>query len=370
MSLPRRAEVVIVGGGFAGAATAYALTRAGIGDVLVLERERSFGYHASGRNAALCRQIVEDEGVTALTVRGAAFLRSPPAGFSDVPLLAQVGSILLLDTAAAADALATRVRAHGVAGERMTPAAVVARLGYLSGITAGGAVAIPTDGVIDIHALLEGYLRAARRGGARTVTGCDVSGFRPGDADPVVVDTSQGPVAARCVVTAAGAWAGPVGERAGAAPAGLSPIHRHLFVTEPVPSLDRRAPFVWHIGADPFYVRPEGPGFLVSSCDATLAEPHDAVPQPDAVATLADKLTRTAPALADLGVARTWACLRTFAGDGRPIIDWDADVPWLFWVAGLGGHGATASAAIGELAASRIRGRLRKTAGGPGLRPG
>jgi glycine/D-amino acid oxidase-like deaminating enzyme len=40
------------------------------------------------------------------------------------------------------------------------------------------------------------------------------------------------------------------------------------------------------------------------------------------------------------------------------VVDWDASIPWLFWVAGLGGHGATASPAIGTSAAARIAVRL------------
>ena len=39
------ADVVIVGAGFAGAATAYHLTRRGIRNVLVLERTSLFGYY-------------------------------------------------------------------------------------------------------------------------------------------------------------------------------------------------------------------------------------------------------------------------------------------------------------------------------------
>ena len=50
------------------------------------------------------------------------------------------------------------------------------------------------------------------------------------------------------------------------------------------------------------------------------------------------RLAVAAPAVAELGIARSWACLRTFAPDRRPVVGRDDAVPWLFWVAGLGGH--------------------------------
>lgn len=200
---------------------------------------------------------------------------------------------------------------------------------------------------------------------------CEVTGFAEHPArdaplrsrgaepiDSVAVVTSRGTIDARCVVLAAGAWVQSLGHEAGASPRSFTPIHRHLFVTEPIADLDRDAPFVWHLGAEELYVRPEGSGYLISGCDETAVEPHDARVAPGAIDQLAAKLIRVAPRLAELGIARSWACLRTFSETRRPVVDWDAARPWLLWVAGLGGHGATASAAIGESAAAKLLARV------------
>lgn len=58
--LPDRVAVVVVGAGFAGAATAWALSRSAFGPGLVLEQEESYGFHASGRNAAILRLVESD----------------------------------------------------------------------------------------------------------------------------------------------------------------------------------------------------------------------------------------------------------------------------------------------------------------------
>jgi D-arginine dehydrogenase len=355
-----RARVVIIGGGLAGMATAYALTSAGVSDVLVLEREVTCGYHASGRNAALGRQLTEDDAVTALTVRGAAFLRNPPAGFSETRLWAQTGSVLLVDRAEELARLCARAARWDLVHEVIGARELVAAWPVLEGVPMAGGVRFPTDGVIDVHALLQGFLRGARGRGARVEVGCEVLGIRGAGAQPgpgaCTVSTTRGEIACDCVVIAAGAWAEELGRKAGGRPARYAPIKRHLFITEAVPALadDHGRPFVWHIGEHEFYVRPERTGYLLSGCDEVEVAPCDAVPTPGAREALAEKLAPLAPRLAEIGIARGWACLRTFAPDRRPVIGWDADAPGLFWVAGLGGHGATGSAAVGQRAAALV----------------
>jgi len=176
----------------------------------------------------------------------------------------------------------------------------------------------------------------------------------------VRVEPACGEIDARCVVDAAGAWAGRVAARAAGGVASFEPVRRHIHVTAPVAGLDATAPFAWHLD-DEFYVRHESGACLVSACDATRSEPCDPSTDPRAVVALADKLARVAPRMSDLRIARSWACLRTFVRGAvpGPLIGWDPDVPWLFWVAGLGGHGATSSAAVGERAAAALVARLR-----------
>jgi D-arginine dehydrogenase len=360
--VPARARVVIIGGGLAGMATAHALTRAGVDGVLVLERETTCGYHASGRNAALGRQLTEDDAVTAFTVRGAAFLRNPPAGFSETQLWAQTGSVLLVDRAEELARLCARAARWELVHEVVGARELAARWPVLEGVPMAGGVHFASDGVIDVHALLQGFQGGARSRGARVEVGCEVLGIRGADAWPgaCTVITTRGEIACDCVIIAAGAWAEELGRRAGGRPVRYAPIKRHLFITEAVPGLgdERRAPFVWHIGEHEFYVRPERTGYLLSGCDETEVAPCDAVPTPGATEALAEKLTPLAPRLAEIGIARSWACLRTFAPDGRPVIGWDADAPGLFWVAGLGGHGATGSATVGQRAAELVQERL------------
>lgn len=335
VELPARTEVAILGGGFAGCATAWALATRGV-DALVIEREPELGRHASGRGAGLGRQLAEDDATTELTVRGARLLRDRfPAAW------AATGGILCFDDPGDAEPYVARARRFEVAHERIAPGDVAARWPALAGLPIGAALWVPGDGVIDIRALLAAY--AAGRAIARGVA---VTAVEPGR-----VVTARGPVAARVVVEATGAWAGPL---VGDPP--LEVYKRHLFVVDAAPAAG--APFVWHLGRRELYVRGDGAATLACACDATPTAATDQRPDAGAEDLLRDRLA-AAPALATAPIARRWACQRAFAPDRRMRIGRDPARPWLVWAAALGGHGATASGAVGERAADAVVAALR-----------
>jgi len=167
-------------------------------------------------------------------------------------------------------------------------------------------------------------------------------------------------VSCKVLVNASGAWANVVAELAGARPLPLRACRRHLFVSPPMAWVDRSWPFVWDVTHD-IYFRPEGDGLLLCACDQTELAPGDPPVDESVKEMLAEKIQRHMPGLSEVSISRGWAGLRTLTPDGRFVIGWDKKVDGLFWVAGLGGHGMTTSAAVGELAAELL-------VGGPGQR--
>ncbi|HWH79054.1 MAG TPA: FAD-binding oxidoreductase, partial [Candidatus Binatus sp.] len=148
-------------------------------------------------------------------------------------------------------------------------------------------------------------------------------------------------------------WANGVAALAGAQELPLKPCRRHLFVSPPIEWVDRRWPFVWDVTHD-IYFRPEGEGLLLCACDQTELAPGDPPVDESVKEMLAEKIDRFMPALSGVSISRGWAGLRTLTPDGRFVIGWDPQVENFFWVAGLGGHGMTTSAAVGELAATLL----------------
>jgi D-arginine dehydrogenase len=351
--IPAETGVVIVGAGFAGAATAWALGRAGAGPGVLLERESTYGFHASGRNAAIVRLVDDDAVVRRLALRSLDHVRrlvSP-----DGPLLHPTGGLTL--GGAGADAgfrhLQESLGSEGLATERLTAREACARFPLLGAVKFHEALFSADEAVADIHALLTLFIRLARDSGFGLHTGCEVGSLVVEAGRAVGVRTPRGEVRAPVVVDASGAWAGRLGRASRPLP--LRALRRHLFVSGPPMGGHRDTPFAWVEDAS-FYFRPEGDGLLLSPCDETPMAPCDPPIDPAAAELLAEKLSDNAPAFTDLPIRRSWACLRTFAPDRRPVIGPDPDLPGLFHVSGLGGFGMTASAAVGELAAQLITG--------------
>lgn len=351
------ADVVIIGAGFAGAATAYHLAQRGAGSVLILEREAVPGVHASGRNAALAFSILGDPVETRLAVEGAAFLREPPPGFCDTQLFQAFGSMQVAGPQGLAGLQESLRSAATVdyACEILAHEEAVRRVPVIAGGSFTHAFWNPNDGVVDIHALLQGYLAAARAAGTRIEYRSEVRAIARDSRRISGVETDQGTISTRCVVNAAGGWAGRVGELAGVGNRTLAPRRRHLLQTLIDEPMDRAWPFVWHNDVD-LYFRPERDGLLMSPCDATPHAAQEPIADRSAQELLAEKLPKAFPRLAGARVATMWACLRTFARDERFVIGRDPDLDGLVWVAALGGHGMTTSHAVGRLAAAAVLG--------------
>ena len=354
---------IIVGAGFAGAATAYHLTRQGVSDLLVLEQESIPGFHASGRNAAMLRQCIAEPDLTKLALDGAAFIRNLPTDWPEPVLFKNNGS-LLLGSGAGWEKLkrdGATGRSVGVPGiAEWSPQQAIGHVRLLNEAEFDGALWSASDGVVDIHALLSGYLKFAVSRGAQVRYNAAVRGVRARHGADIQLDTDEGVISGKVLVNASGAWANLVAELAGAQPLPLRSCRRHLFVSPPMAWVDRNWPFVWDVTHD-IYFRPEGDGLLLCACDQTELAPGDPPVDESVKEMLAEKIQRYMPGLSEVSISRGWAGLRTLTPDGRFIIGWDPKVDGLFWIAGLGGHGMTTSAAVGELAAGLL-------VGGPGQR--
>ena len=87
-------RIIIIGAGMAGAATAYFLTRKGVRNIRLLEREKLAGTQSTGRNAAILRTIIPDPLLNQIAWQSAEFYYNPPAGFTPEPLVDKVGIYL------------------------------------------------------------------------------------------------------------------------------------------------------------------------------------------------------------------------------------------------------------------------------------
>jgi D-arginine dehydrogenase len=351
------ADVVVIGAGFAGAATAYHLTQMGVTDVVVLEAESLPGTHSSGRNAAMARFLVLKPDHLPLAVEGIRFLHEPPGDFPAREYVRRCGSMMLVQEGEkpAIDRAIATWRGLGIPAEWLTREEVERRVSATIGGTFVGAVYCREDGVADIAALLDSYLRVARSRGARLLTGRSVQAIGVKGGRVAWVDTDQERIHTHVVVNASGAWASGVGRMAGATDVPLRSLRRHLVVSSPLSWVDTSWPFVWDVSHE-LYFRPEPPGLLLSPGDAAEVGPGDVPVDRSAIELLAEKIERWMPRLSGISVGSVMAGARTFTPDGNFVIGRDPVLPGFVWCAGLGGNGMALSSAIGRLTAGAVAG--------------
>jgi len=351
-----RYEVVIVGAGIAGASLAYFLARRGVGDVLLLEREANLAYHSTGRSAASLSTLDTHPTLFALKLLAAPFFASPPADFSAHPLLEPSGVLQLFGAEAWAsiERQADALRGAGLRFDLLSPAAARARVAALDGGFAGAAW-IPGDGRIDVHEILQSYLRHARAAGAELALETEVASFSTtaGRLSAVAL-RNRDEVEAGLVVDAAGAWAGVIARLADASPIPIVPHRRTLFTFAGPADLDfRHWPLV---ASEPhsIYFTPEAGELMLSPMDEEPIEPCDPSPDDSVIAAAIERFGALAPTLVPRVIRRRWSGLRSFSPDRAHVVGEDPRRPGFFWLAGQGGCGIETSPAVGRIAADLI----------------
>jgi len=356
-------DAIVIGAGFAGAATAYHLSRMGEFRILILEREAEPGRHASGKNAALLRQAVSDAQVGAMVQETLRMLESPPEDWERKNIFRPTGSVLLGENrvlSGFAGLLQKLGAAFELRGRHDFPENLDAE--FRAELRAADYEALlftPGDGVVDVAALLANYLDAARSRGATLRCGAEVRGLNR-ETEAWRVSTGAGEFRARLVINAAGPWAGGLGVAAGLPDRGFAHFRRHLFLAAAVaPPLDR--PYLWDT-AHEFYFRPDPQGLLLCAGDEETHPAREPSVDPRVQTRLFEKLRAHFPALAPPEIRRAWACLRSFLPGSPFLIEAEAGAPGFLWVAGLGGHGMGSSFGAGRSAAERAAAFLNRQA--------
>lgn len=347
-------DVAIVGAGIAGASLAWHL--APRVRVLLLEREAQPGSHSTGRSAAMFMESYGSPQGRALTRASRAFYEQPPAGFTDVPLLAPRGVLYVAwdGQQQALDRLESELRAAGTLAPRIDARTTLAQVPILRERGLLGAMTEAQAMDIDVHALLQGYLRGTQAGGAVLWRDAALD-HAEREAGAWSLELADGrTLRARTVVNAAGAWADDVAARCGATPLGLQPRRRSAFTFAAPAGIDARHwPAVVDAG-ERWYFKPDAGQLLGSPANADPVPAHDVVAEELDIATGIAGI-EAATTVSIRRPTRTWAGLRTFAPDDEMVIGWDAQREGFFWLAGQGGWGIQSAAGAAQLAAALVQ---------------
>lgn len=346
------ADVIILGAGMAGASLAAELSTRR--KVVVIEVEDQPGRHATGRSAAMFIASYGNATIRALTRASRAFFDQPPPGFVAGPLLAPRGCLVAAD----AEHLGRLDEMLGApdAGSmrRLSADEAIARVPILRREWVAGAIVDADAYDIDVAALHQAYLRAARRNGARLVLGAGEITLDRSNALWQVrskADVHAAPV----IVNATGAWADVVGQQAGARLIGLQPMRRTAFTIAAPSGHDIRGWPAVIDAEESFYFKPDAGQLLLSPANEDPMPPCDVAPEELDIALAVDRFER-ATSVEVKRVAHRWAGLRSFVADRTPVVGFDADAEGFFWLAGQGGYGIQTASALARSAAALIVG--------------
>lgn len=358
--MPQTFDVVIIGGGIAGASLAYQLSARQ--RVLVLEREPQAGYHATGRSAALFSTTYGNATIRSLSRLSEDFFRAPPPGFSPVPLLKARGALLIARAEQRA-LLSARLASCDI--ESLEGAALYALAPVLRPDCIAAALWEAGASDVDVAALHEGYLRALRERSACEVRlGCGAQEIEPRGSGWRISAGAERYDAA-LLVNAGGAWADEVARQAGVEPLRLAPKKRTAAVVATTEPVAASLPMVID-AAETFYFKPDAGRLLVSPADEADSAPGDVWAEDLDVALAVERL-EAVTTLTVQKVVRAWAGLRTFAADRSPVVGFEPGCAGFFWLAAQGGYGIQTAPAVSALAAHLIDARLG-VAAAPALR--
>ncbi|MBS3649534.1 FAD-binding oxidoreductase [Pseudaminobacter sp. 19-2017] len=343
------ADVAVIGAGIAGAGVAAELAR----DfrVVMIEREDRPGHHSTGRSAALFIPNYGNGVIRALNRASGPLFHGAASDLFPHPLLTDRGLLYVADPDGVGAHRELLAESEGIQEISVDEALAMVPILRRDGIVEASFEEDAHD--IDVAALHQGWLKAAKQGGAVLYTQCEVISGERRDGQ-WLIKTSQGEVFANIVVNAAGAWGDIVAKACGLEPIGLQPLRRSMAVLPGPAGYDIRRWPSFNDARERWYAKPDGGRLFVSPADEDPVDPHDAYPDDMVLAEGLDRFQQ----LVNYEVThleRSWAGLRTFAPDHTPVAGFDRTAEGFFWLAGQGGYGIQTSPALSLLAGQLIR---------------
>ncbi len=373
-------DCLIIGGGIAGASTAYHLAE--LGDRVTLLERGEIASEASGVNAGQIGSLGWGHMPNLhsyLTAGSMEIFKALQLDYGYDLAWRQSGAIQAIQTEAQYTFIRDRIRtlqADGYQAELLTirearsiePEINPALLGVMY---------MPLRGQADPKMTTQAFGAAAEQHGADIRTGHEVMAIEVGQDGTYRVDTTQETFSTGVLVLAAGAWCAPIGEQLGIR-IPIVPIRGQMWDTEPLPPRTFQtfssveSTLDWHTGSDRdhetppelthvnrrrvtrhIYGRQTREGEIRFGGDREMMG-YDQTPDPAGIEINQGHARELLPFLQTLPIRRTWAGTMPFSLDGAPIIGAIPLLPNLYIVSGMASSGFGRGPMAGKLLADYI----------------
>ncbi len=363
------ADVVVIGSGGLGAATAYYLVKRGGLRVVLLDKHE-IGSQTSPRAAGMVSCLRKSDLMIDLIRDACRKIETFSAEVGQPLAWVHSGSLKVARRPEDAEVLAAdleRGRRKGLDVEPVSPDEAHRLNPFLRPTGVAAVLRIGDDRYFDPAQVAVGFARAAEANGASVLPRMEVTGIEIGTGKVKSVQTNQGPIRTPVVVDAAGAWTRQVAEASGIR-IPLVPTRQQLVVTEPLDGARPDLPMMRIMDAA-VYVRPCEGGLLWGVYEEEPRFFDMAVLRPgfgigdmpldmDVLRAAAEEVEAQMPVLRTAKVRELRGGIPTMTADGQHILGPTPGVDGFFFASGCNVAGLSISPALGEaLAAWIVKGR-------------
>lgn len=355
--LKDRYDVVIIGAGVHGLATAYYLGKRGVTNIAVVDKGYVGGGN-SGRNTAIIRANYR-------TPEGIPFYRESVRLYEELSqelgynvLFSQQGHLTLAHTDSAVNGLRVRAEANMLLGvesrvigpediKRLVPAIDVSQHAHYP---IRAALYHPPGGIIRHDAVVWGYARGADRLGVEIHPHTEVQDIQTENGQVTAIQTNRGQIQTNVVLNATSGWCSTIARMVGV----NLPIVSHPLqacVTEPLkPFLDKVIVSAnLHV-----YVNQSDRGELVLGAEIDPYSSYSSASTLPTLEMIAAHTLELFPALTEVRVLRQWAGVCDMTPDYSPIMGEMPEVRGFLLDVGWGTYGFKAGPVSGKMMAELI----------------
>ena len=350
-------DVVIIGGGIVGCATAFELAKRGVTDVLLIEK----GYltsGATGRCGAGIRQQWGAELNARIAMESTQIFENLEeyTGYDHSCGLHQGGYLLVAYTQKEWEQFQINLEVQhrlGIDSRAVDLKEAREIVPYLNTDGMFGATFCGKDGHADPFHCTQAYARGAERMGVEIATYTEVTGLRTEGGRICGVETSRGYVEAKTVINCANNWAPGLARLVGEDIPVYSERHQAL-VTEPVAPLINCMVMSFHRS---YYVQQTPHGSFVMGIGPQEEPSFNYNSSWQFLEKNCAVMCEALPILRKLRVVRQWAGQYDMSPDRNPIIDEAKEAKGFFSLCGFSGHGFMVAPRIAILLANHLTGQ-------------
>lgn len=357
MDFPKTADIVIIGGGIVGTATAYYLAKSGRKNVHLLEMNSvcsgstgrcgagiraQWGLELNCRMALSCldtfEHLEEELGLpTGLNQGGYLLVAYQPHEWEQFKKNVELQHKLGINTEIFTD----KKRAHEIC----------------PGVAVDDAIGFTfhqRDGHADPFLTTFAFQEGAKRCGAKfhkftTVTGLDVK-----DGQIKGVITNRGTIECEHVINCAGSWAQDIEAMAGIKLPNWAERHEAI-ITEPVePGV---CPAMLMSFSGNYYIQQRPHGSIIAGESPSYDGPRtDYTPTAHSLASIANIVLKMLPRAKNIRVVRQWAGRYDMTPDAAPILGQTEEVRGFWHATGFSGHGFMLGPVAGQIMSALLNG--------------